>query len=193
MRIVLALAALLVLSSASAGAATPPAYAGADNPVAAKDLDSLFASLAKAGSEELAKPIEDKIVTIFLQSGSPSVDLLMQRAAAALQSGDVATAKKLIDAVTTIAPHYAEGWHQRGRLAAAAGNDEGAIISLERAVSLNPRQFEALAELGGLLEDYGDKSGALAMYRKAMVLDPTFDDVARHVRELTRAVEGERI
>ena len=191
MRIAFVLAAFLAVSGAAS--ATPPPYAGADTPVAQQQLNALFASLAKAGSEEEAKPIEDEIVGLFLLSGSPSIDLLMSRAAEALQSGDAATAKQLFDSVAGIAPDYAEGWHQKGRLEAVAGNDKAAIESLERAVALNPRQFQALAELGGMLEEYGDKSGALEVYKKAHALDPSLDDVARHVRELTRDVEGQGI
>jgi tetratricopeptide (TPR) repeat protein len=191
MRIALVFAALLLASSAEA--ATPPPFAGADVPAAEKQLDALFASLAKAGSAEEAQPVEQQILGLFLLSGSPSIDLLMNRAAEALQSGDVGTAKRLFDSVTDIAPGYAEGWHQRGRLEAVAGNDKGAIESLERAVALNPRQFQALAELGGMLEEYGDKPGALEVYKKAAALDPNLDEVAGHVRELSRTVEGQGI
>jgi Tfp pilus assembly protein PilF len=74
-----------------------------------------------------------------------------------------------------------------------AGDDQAAMMSLERTLALNPRQFEACAELAGMLEDYGDKSGALKLYRKAQELDPHLDGVARQVRKLTREVEGERI
>jgi len=193
MRRVSALAVVFLLSGALAAHAAAPAFARADDPAAHKQLDQLFASLSKAASEEDAKPIEEQIVAIFLQSGSPSIDLLMSRAGEALGSGDVGTAKKLFESVTGIAPGYAEGWHQRGRIEAAAGDDRAAMLSLQKTVTLNPRQFEAYAELGGMLEDYGDKSSALAMYRKAMALDPNLDDVVRHVRELARAVEGERI
>ncbi len=184
---------VLMASATVAQAATPAAYAGMDEPAVRKELDSLFAALSKAGSAEEAQPLEQKIMAAFLQSGSASIDLLMSRAGAALQGGDVATAKKLFDSVTAIAPDFAEGWHQRARLEAVAGNDQTAMMSLQKTIALNPRQFEAYAELGGMLQDYGDKAGALAMYRKALALDPNLDDVGRHVRELTRAVEGERI
>lgn len=193
MRRIFALAVVFALSGPFAAHAAAPAFARADDPAAHKELDQLFASLAEATSDEEAKPIEEQILAFFLQSGSPSIDLLMTRAGDALGSGDMGTAKTLLESVTAIAPEYAEGWHQRGRIEAAAGDDQAAMLSLEKTVSLNPRQFEAYAELGGMLEDYGDKSGALAMYRKAMALDPNLDDVARHVRELSRAVEGERI
>jgi Flp pilus assembly protein TadD len=117
----------------------------------------------------------------------------MTRAAAALADGDTDTARKLLDIVTEVAPKYAEGWHQRGRLQAVAGDDEGAIISLQRAVTLNPRQFAAMAELGAILSEYGDKRDALAILRKAMALDRNFGGVDREVQKLTRDVEGERI
>src|SRR5579864_209552 len=75
-------------------------------------LDTLFAQLQKAESAEEAKPIEDQIFAIFVQSGSPTVDLLMTRGAAALGGGDDDTAKKLFESVTVIAPNFAEGWHE---------------------------------------------------------------------------------
>jgi tetratricopeptide (TPR) repeat protein len=194
MRHALAIAVLLAVSGTTAAyGATPPAYAGADQPAVHKHLDELFDALAKAGSEEEAKPIEDQILTAFLESGSASIDLLMTRGASALQDGDIKTAKELFQSVTDIAPDFAEGWHQRARMEAVSGHDQAAMVNLQRTITLNPRQFEAYAELGDMLQDYGDKAGALAMYRKALALDPSYDDVARRVRELTRAVEGERI
>jgi len=44
-----------------------------------------------------------------------------------------------------------------------------------------------------MLAEYGDKAAALAMYRKAQALDPQMDGLERRVRELSHAVEGERI
>ena len=186
MRIILILAALLIPLVAQA--------AGAPSPKAPKPpLDSLFSQLAQAGSPEDAKPIEERIGAIFLQSGSPSIDLLMSRVAAAETAGDKETAKKLIEAVTDVAPAFAEGWHSRAAVQRATGDDSGAIISLERAILLNPRHFVALFELGGMLEDYGNKAAALKLYRKALEIDPQLDGARRHVDALTRDVEGQGI
>lgn len=192
MRFVLTLVLCLVTAGAAEAAIVPPP-AKATAPAAGKAPDALFASLAKAGSAEEAKPIEDEILAFFLQSGSASVDLLMQRAAQALGAGDMTATKQILGSVTDIAPDYAEGWHQRARILAASGDDEGAMLGLQKTVTLNPQQFEAYAELAGMLEEYGNKPAALSMYRKALKLDPNLGGVARHVRELTRAVEGERI
>lgn len=184
MRSALALTALVWIAPAIAAAPAHPQV---------KPLDALFAALAKAGSEEAAAPIAKQIEALFLQSGGDTADLLMSRAAQALSENDTATAAQLIDAVTTVAPDYAEGWHQHARLQAAAGDDRAAMLSLRKTVALNPRQFEALAELGDMLADYGDKAGALAMYRRAIALNPYLQDGAARVRELERAVEGQRI
>ena len=180
------LAALLTAGPAIAGA-KPHAKP------AANEIDSLFSALSKVESDEEAKPIEDKIMAAFLRSGSATVDLLMTRAAAALQAGDTGLAKKLVAAVTNVAPDYAEGWHQRGVMQADAGDDQGAMFCLQKAVTLNPRNFEALTELAGKVEEYGDKTAALRLYRKAMALDPHFDGLVRKVRSLEHDVEGESL
>jgi tetratricopeptide (TPR) repeat protein len=156
-------------------------------------LDTLFAQLQKASSAEDAKPIEEQIFAIFVQSGSPTVDVLMTRGAAALAGGDEDTAKKLFESVTDIAPNFAEGWHERAQLQASQDDDEGAMLSLQRTITLNPRQFAAMSQLGDLLESYGNKAGALKMYRRALELDPQLEGAARHVRALERDVEGQGI
>ena len=61
------------------------------------------------------------------------------------------------------------------------------------AVKLNPRQFEAMEQLGEMLEDYGDKAGALKMYRGAQALDPQLEGLQHHIDGLSRAVEGQGI
>ena len=156
-------------------------------------IDDLFAQLHAAGSPEDAKPIESQILAMFLHSGSPTVDLLMSRAGAALSAGNKDVARKLYDSVTGIAPHYAEGWFRRGMMQSDAGEDEPAMLSLQKAVQLNPRHFQAIEQLGELLEDYGDKPGALKMFRRAIALDPQFEGLQRHIDGLSRDVEGQGI
>jgi len=190
MRIAIFLAIGLALG-VPAAAAEKPVHTAA--PAQTRELDGLFRALKNAGSDEEAKPIEDRIMAAFLHSGSPTVDLLMTRAAVALKTGDADTAKKLIASVTEVAPDYAEGWHQRGIIRAAAGDDQGAMFCLEKTVTLNPRHFEALAELASKAEEYGDKPTALKLYRKALELDPHYDGLARKVRALEHEVEGESL
>ncbi|HEY0281206.1 MAG TPA: hypothetical protein VGC27_01125 [Rhizomicrobium sp.] len=179
MRLAIFLLALLLPAAAWAAPPSP--------------LDALFAQLRAAGTPEDAKPIEEQILAHFRQSGSPSIDLLMARAAAAQGAGDRDTARQLLDAVTNIAANYAEGWHRRALLQAETGDDEGAMVSLQKTIALNPRQFEAMEQLGEMLEAYGDKEGALRMYRRALALNPQFEGLQRHVDALSRAVEGQGI
>jgi Flp pilus assembly protein TadD len=158
-----------------------------------RELDALFASLARTHSAEEAKPVEEQILSRFLASGSPSVELLMSRAAAALAGGDKKDARRIVNAVTIVAPDYAEGWHQKAKMQADDGDDVGAIVSFNKAITLNPRHFEAYAELGTVLLADGDKKDALASLRKALALDPHFDGLDREVSQLARDVEGEKI
>ncbi|HEU0162546.1 MAG TPA: hypothetical protein VFQ69_09105 [Rhizomicrobium sp.] len=192
--------ALCVLLIPAVALAAPPKPAPAQQPdqkAAQKkdtrpEIDRLFSQLARAQSPEDAKPIEDKIAAHFRASGSASVDLLMARAQSVL-AADKKVAKRLLEAVTKIAPNYSEGWRARAALESVSGEDAAALISLQRAVTVNPRHFVALGELGAMLEDYGDKAGALKLYRRALALDPQMELAGRKVRELTQTVEGRDI
>jgi tetratricopeptide (TPR) repeat protein len=182
--------ALLVMFLPVAGLAAVPKK---PPPTPEQKLNQLFGDLAKAEDEEDASSIEDSIEKLFLQSGSPTVDLLMGRAEVALKAENAGAARKLIDSVTRIAPNYAEGWHRLAALQARDKDDRGAMLSLEKTIKLNPRHFTAHAELAGFLDDYGDKPGALKLYRRALALDPKLEEAEHAVRRLSREVEGEGI
>ena len=194
MRPALALVLLLVSSAAYAAPMQAPApKPQAPAPKEVNSEDKLFAQLKQVENAEDAHPIEQKLMALFRASGSPSVDLLITRVQAAMAATDKETAKKLIDAVTAVAPTYAEGWHIRAGLEHAAGDDTAALVSLQKVVQLNPRHFRALDELAGMLEEYGDKAGALKLYRRALELNPHLPDATQKVRELTTRVEGRDI
>jgi tetratricopeptide (TPR) repeat protein len=179
MRTFVLLLGFLLLAGASQAAQAP--------------ADALFAQLKTAETPEDAKALETQILAQFLRSGSASVDLLMGRAEAAQAAGNKDVARKLFDAVTDIAPRYAEGWHRRGLMQQEAGEDGQAMLSLQKTVELNPRHFEAMEQLGEMLEGYGDKAGALKIYRRAIAIDPHFEGLQRHIDGLSRDVEGQGI
>lgn len=183
MRKVLTALALLLPLVQGALAGGPPA----------EPVDKLFADLKTVETAEDAKPLEAQILATFLRSGSPSIDLLMTRAEAALTAGNKPVARHLLDEVTALAPRFAEGWHRRALLQQDAGDDGAALVSLQKAVDLNPRHFAALFELGQMLEDFGQKGEALKLYRRAIALDPQLEGLQRHIDGLSRDVEGQGI
>ena len=182
---------LALLLAVTITAVPAPTHAAPQPPK--NTVDQLFQRLGKTSSPDDAKPLEKEILIQFLQSGSASVDLLMTRVDALMGGGDKGDAVKILDAVTRIAPGYAEGWHARGKLEAENGHDEAAMVSLNKAIKLNPREFEAHVELGDMLEEYGAKPAALAEYKKALALDPHFEGLDKRVEQLSRDVEGEKI
>jgi tetratricopeptide (TPR) repeat protein len=155
--------------------------------------DQLLAKLAKAADRGGARAIERELKARWAHSGSPSADLLLKRADQAMEAMDFDTARQIAQKLTDIAPNFAEAWHRRATLAAHKEDYDDAISSLRRTLALQPKNFEALAELGEILEDYNDKPHALEAYRQAKAIDPFIDGVDDRIRELSKAVEGQGI
>ena len=70
---------------------------------------------------------------------------------------------------------------------------QDALTSLRHALSLQPKNFVALAELGGILEEFEDKAHALEAYRQAKAIDPQIEGLEDRIRALTKDVEGQGI
>ncbi len=158
-----------------------------------KRLDELFAALAKAQKPEIAEPITTEIWKIWIETDSPTTELLYERSAGMIEAGDLDLAKQLLDTVVLLDPDFAEGWNLRATLNALREDYPAAIADTQRALELEPRQFMALVGLGGLLEGLGDDKGALAAYDAALKINPSMEDAQKQAKTLRRKIDGDRI
>lgn len=156
-------------------------------------IDELLEKLSAAPSEDAGKGIERTIQNLWLTSGSPSIDLLMRRGLDVLGEGDYDRAYFYFDEVVTFAPAYAEGWHRRAAIHYVREDYAAALRDIEQALRLEPRHFEALAGLGVILEDLGDRKGALDAYRRALSLNPWLSNGRARVSPLELEIEGRGI
>ncbi|MDR3499630.1 MAG: tetratricopeptide repeat protein [Parvibaculum sp.] len=197
------LAAPLAFAPASAavmpGAPVPP-EAGA-NPLAGKDdessravmLDTLFNELARARSPQESKAIEGAIFSIWMQSGSPSIDILMSHGLDAFAMKDYDRALFYFNEVVALRPGFVEGWDKRAAIFYLKDKYAEALKDLEHVLQLEPRHFSAMGGLAVILNELGDKRGALDVYRRALKLNPYLDGAAQAEKSLSIDVEGRGI
>lgn len=166
-----------------------PALARQDDP----RLDKLFTDLHGAKNPAEARTLEHAIWSIWLESGSDTVDLLVRGGTFAMQRGDLAKADTLFDAVIQLAPDFAEGWNKRATLRFLQGDYVGSKGDVERTLSLEPRHFGALLGLAQIYDKLNNEVGELNALRRALAIDPQTPDLADRIKELTIKVEGRPI
>ncbi|WP_374545094.1 tetratricopeptide repeat protein [Rhodoblastus sp.] len=180
----------------AAGQAAKPAAHGAP-PIAAqarrKAIDDLFARLGRAPDGAAAAPIREVILRLWDRSGSPTADLLMARGESLLKSGNGPQSAALFDRIVTLYPDWTSAWRRRAQSALLQGDSEGAMLDLDHALSIEPRNFLAMTELATLMRAEGRDGPALELMRRALALDPQNDDLRAETEKLARKVEGDRI
>ena len=81
-----------------------------------------------------------------------------------------------------------EVWRRLARLQKQAGKGENALTSLRKARALRPQDATVAAEYADLLNERGDKNGALSVYQQSLTLDPS----QIFLREKVRLAKGEK-
>jgi len=175
----------LILAAALAG----PAMADQKD----ERLDSLFDALQAAGSPMEAQQAEQAIWGLWLESKSPTVDLLMKRGVQAMNEGQAEPALALFNAIVELAPDYAEGWNKRATLLYLMGRLEASVADCERTLKLEPRHFGALSGLGMIYVQLEDEEKAVAAYKRALAVNPQMLRIRVEVERLTKKIRGNRI
>lgn len=155
-------------------------------------LDELFSSLAEA-DETSWEQIEAKIWNEWSESGSPAMDLLLERGREALSEEDNREAIEHLTALVENAPEFAEGWNARATAYYSAGLVGPAMADIARTLELEPRHFGALSGLALILEETGHEQQALDAYRAALAIHPHKPNLKRAVERLEFALEGKAI
>lgn len=154
-------------------------------------LEKLFEKLAVEEKSEQAELIAEEIWALWARSGSASLNLALRRGSDSQGRGDLKTARRMFDHVTSLAPDYAEGWTRSGRLAISEGNLDRALAELTKALIIEPRQFYALWSMASVMETLERYEEALAIYNEAHKLYPELEPVAKRREALMSSVEGD--
>ena len=157
------------------------------------NLDFLFGALKVAPDDTSAKAIEERIWALWLISRSDTTNLLMTRVKTAIEAHDIDLAMRLLDAIVKIKPDYVEGWNQRATLYYMKKDYGRALADIREVLQREPRHFGALSGLGLILQDIGDDSQALDVYRRALAVCPRLQRIPDIVKTLKDKVEGKDI
>ncbi|HSF64234.1 MAG TPA: tetratricopeptide repeat protein [Paracoccaceae bacterium] len=156
------------------------------------ELDALFDRLAAAEAAEAGR-IEREIWREWSKSGSPAMDLLLQRGRDAMQAGDVPQAIEHLTALVDHAPDFAEGWNARATAYFQAGLYGASVADIQQALRLNPRHFGALSGFAMILETTEREAEALEVYRAALAIHPHLDGVRDAIGRLEAKAAGQEL
>jgi len=199
-RISLVLAAVLALSACDKSFA--PGTAGKDAP-ANKELaaaeektgegnlsQELLDQLKDTETDEEAAALEEEVWDAWLVSGSPIVDVLMQRGLEYQQTENLEAARDAFDRAIAILPDYAEAWNRRAVLFFNDGKYDEAIADLESALIREPRHFGAWIGIAMIFESIERPEAALKAYDKALAIHPHAQAAVQGKKRLDRVVNG---
>jgi len=140
----------------------------------AAELDKLFGQLKRTFDSAEAARINHQIQGMWAQSGSDTVDLLMQWAEAAIAKDDYAQALDFLDNVVMLQPDFSEGWMRRASVHIQRHDLTLAMLDLARVLTLEPRHYQAMSQLGLVMEMTERKNAAAEIYTQALKLYPQF-------------------
>ena len=156
------------------------------------EVEALFEGL-KTASPEASVQIESRIYEIWSQSGSPSMDLLLQRGREAMEEGDTNLAVEHFSALIDHAPDFAEGYNARATAFFLRGQYGLSLNDIQETLARNPRHFGAIGGLALILEELGRPEDALAAWREVERIHPNREGLTIAIERLSRQVDGETL
>ncbi len=149
----------------------------------------LFETLAVSAPED-AETVAQEIRDHWSQSGSDTMDLLLDRGRQALDAGDTQAAIEHLTALTDHAPEFAEGFHARAQAYFAADLMGPALGDLEQALALTPNHFDAMVGVGIVLEQIGKSEGALEIFEMVRTIHPHHPELGPAIERLELTLQG---
>lgn len=194
--LILACSALLA-ASVGAGSLTFAAETAPDTEAASlttpkQRLDALFSDLKKERDADKARELANQIRMEWQDSGSATVNLLMQWADKSIIDNKQAAALDILDQVITLAPSYVEGWNRRATLHYTMGNYRKSMSDINHVLSLEPRHFGALAGMAAILGSTGKDELALRAWEQFLAIYPADRKAQEQLGELTEKLAGSK-
>ncbi|ADV10511.1 MULTISPECIES: hypothetical protein [Mesorhizobium] len=177
------------------GAVAPPSTQDAPPAPTTKQarLDQLFSDLKRERNEKAAERIAGNIWSEWSQSGSASIDLMMQWSQKAVEGQKFDVALDFLDQVVTLQPTYAEGWNRRATVHFMMKNYGKSMSDIDHTLQLEPRHFGALSGLAQIMALTGHKQSALEAWQKVLAIYPMMRSAQDQVGTISEELAGEGI
>lgn len=182
--LILILAVFAALWACAPKPATPPSD---------PQLDAWFTELQQVETAQQAAQLEKRIWERWAQSGSPTVDVLFERAQRAEVAGRAELALSFLEQACELAPEFAAAWHMRASIAFKQEDIPTALTAIHETLEREPRHFGALAGLGLIYEGFGRPEAALAAYEAALAEHPYFEPAKQGAQRLRGKASGRTI
>ncbi len=153
-------------------------------------LDNLFAQLKRERDPDKASGIAEEIRMEWNDSGSATVNLLMQWADKAIEEKRNSAALDFLDQAIALKPTYAESWNRRATLNFAMGNYRKSMSDIERVLDLEPRHFGALSGMAAILSNSGNDQLTLKAWERFLDVYPANRAAQQQANTLSEKLAG---
>lgn len=181
--IIIPLLLLPVPALAQASASTTVEVAPID-PEAARQqkLDSLLGKLHNKSPHMDVANIEQQIWEIWSRNSSPTAEVLLRQSSVAISAGDLDPAEQMLSQLVEVYPNFAEAWNRRASLYYVLKRYDAAMIDIEKALALEPRNFGALIGKGMILHAQNKSDEAIAALKEALAINPHLQVVRDEIK-----------
>ncbi|WP_092586874.1 tetratricopeptide repeat protein [Rhizobium mongolense] len=155
-------------------------------------LDNLYAQLKRERDPDKASGIAEEIRIEWNNSGSATVNLLMQWADKAIEEKRNPAALDFLDQAIALKPDYAESWNRRATLNYAMGNYRKSMSDIEHVLDLEPRHFGALSGLATILNMSGNDQLTLKAWERFLEVYPANRAAQQQANTLSEKLAGSR-
>jgi tetratricopeptide (TPR) repeat protein len=155
-------------------------------------LDQLFAALKRERDADKADNIANEIRAEWNDSGSATVNLLMQWADKAIEEKRNSAALDFLDQAIALKPGYSESWNRRATLNFTNGAMRKSMSDIEHVLDIEPRHFGALAGMASILGDSGNDQLALKAWERFLEIYPANRNAQEQLNTLSEKLAGSR-
>lgn len=170
----------------------PPATAAPVSPkkspaeLRADRLDNLFARLRLARDEDEAKKAEEAIWKLWTASDSPTAEVLLGQASAAMAAKQFDASLEILDSLVEVHPDFAEAWNRRATLYFLLGRNRESLADIDTVLDLEPRHFGALSGRGAIYQKERNFSAAMQAFRDALAVNPTMSSIKKAIKQIEK-------
>jgi len=141
-------------------------------------MDDLFFVLQQSASLDDATIIQDLIREIWKESSNSDLRDKLDQGIADMLEGKNESALKAFTDIVTLDPNYSEAWNKKSTVHYMLDQIANSIESAEKALSLDKRNFQALAGRGLLEMDASRYDKAIESFKKCLEINPWMGTVS---------------